>query len=98
MAAQDDRTFRLSLGPRRSGEAIETECSLSFTQFGKRQFVEDTSNIVEEVDGHFTPLGLGQCPVLLEHIDEIDPKVPALDWNDIRHRRWIMNLLEWLPH
>jgi hypothetical protein len=79
-----------------AAEAVEAERSLRLAQTRVGQLVEDTSQIVEEVDGYLASLGIDQCPALLEHLDDLDPKVLGLDWNDIRHRRWIMNLLQWL--
>ena len=75
-----------------AAEAVEAERSLRLAEAGIAQFVEDASEIVEEVDGYLASLGFDQCPVLLEHLDDLDPKVPALDWNSIRHQRCIMNL------
>ena len=80
-----------------TSEAVETEGSLRRAEARVSQFVKDASEIVEEVDGHLTSLGFDQCPVLLEHIDDFDPKVPALDWNDIRHRR-LKSLSGQAPH
>jgi len=65
-----------------AAETVEAERSLRLAQTRVGQFVEDASQIVEEVDGCLASLGFDQCPVLLEHLDDLDPKVPGLDWND----------------
>jgi len=72
-----------------AAEAVEAESSLRLAKTRIGQLVEDTSEIVEEVDGYLTPLGFDQCPVLLEHVDDFDPKVSALDWNGFGHRHWM---------
>ena len=81
-----------------AAKAVDAQCGLGFRQRFVGNLVEDASEIVEEVDGYLASLGFDQCPVLLEHLDDLDPKVPALNGNGIRHRRWIKRLSERLSH
>ncbi len=70
-----------------AAKAVDAQCGLGFRQRFVGNLVEDASEIVEEVDGYLASLGFDQCPVLLEHLDDLDPKVSGLDWKGIRHRR-----------
>jgi hypothetical protein len=42
---------------------------------------------VEKVNRHFFSLSLNERPVMLEHLDYLDPEVITLDWNDLPLRR-----------
>jgi hypothetical protein len=41
--------------------------------------VEDASEIVEKVDRQLISFGFDECPILLEHVDNLDPEVATLD-------------------
>jgi hypothetical protein len=68
-----------------AAKAVDAQCGLGFIQRSVRNLVEDAAEIVEKVNRHFVSLRFNERPVLLEHLDDLYPKVPALDWNDIRH-------------
>ena len=62
-----------------AAKAVDAQCGLGFRQRFVGNLVEDASEIVEEVNRDLVSLGLDECPVLLEHLDHLDPEVTALD-------------------
>jgi hypothetical protein len=68
-------------------KAVEAQCGLGFMQGLVGNLVEDASEIVEKVDRHLISFGFDECPILLEHLDYLDPEVATLDWNDLPLRR-----------
>ena len=70
-----------------AAKAVDAQCGLGFRQRSVGNLVEDASEIMEEVNRHLISLGLDECPVLLEHLDYLDPEVATLGWNDLPLRR-----------
>jgi hypothetical protein len=62
-----------------AAKAVEAQCGLSFMQRSVGDLVEDASEIVEKVNCQLISIGFNERPVLLEHLNNLDPKVSALD-------------------
>ena len=70
-----------------AAKAVDAQCGLGFIQRSVRNLVEDASEIVEKVNRQFVTLRFNERPIMLEHLDYLDPEVATLDWNDLPLRR-----------
>ena len=70
---------------RETSEAVQPESGFGGCGGVEADLIKDAARIGDKVDGRSAATGLYERPVLLEHLDDLEPVVASIDGHKVGH-------------